>query len=138
MPDGELEEYERQPFPVGQRIALRQSFHWSLPDCESVNDASIGDAYDIYEQFNLNYLNYDLYVTTGTFALGGYPSIVHTDPCNEVREVHGNEDWLLLAEASNYFTDSYSYAGYVYWVIRRQDLIERRFDRVKTLMQGIG
>lgn len=135
IPHDGMEEFEREPFPILQRLPLRQSFHWSFPDWESVDDESIGDAYELYEQFGLSDLSWDLR-KAGTFALGGHPAIVHSDPCNWVREVCGDQDWRLLAETPNSFTDSYS--GYIYWIIRNCDLIERRFDRVKTVMQGVA
>ena len=61
-------------------------------------------------------------------TLGGHYTQIQDDP-------RGDESWILLAETSvNEDTlGDEGEAAIIYWVIRRDDLIARRFDQTETV-----
>ncbi|QBI55400.1 DUF1963 domain-containing protein [Streptomonospora litoralis] len=71
----------------------------------------------------------------GIFELGGYPRIWNNDP---VEREPAEEDWVLLAEWSTADDVKSLDLGIVYWTIRRADLAEHRFDRVRVEVDMVG
>ncbi|NGO10054.1 DUF1963 domain-containing protein [Streptomyces sp. HC44] len=73
--------------------------------------------------------------TDGPVQLGGYPWEWNADPLTDYD--HGPGDWVLLAEVGGEDLTE-GELGIVYWVIRRDDLAARRFDRARACFDFVG
>ncbi|MFD0775751.1 DUF1963 domain-containing protein [Streptomonospora algeriensis] len=120
------------------RMDLRLGSEFSLPQEMEVEDPD----HDLPAGFPHSKLLYELWcdidvdeAAGGMFQLGGYAASWNNDP---VELEPAEEDWVLLAQW--YALDDVEELdlGIVHWVIRRTDLAERRFDRVKASADMVG
>ncbi|MGA5447975.1 DUF1963 domain-containing protein [Streptomyces umbrinus] len=73
--------------------------------------------------------------TDGPVQIGGFPWVWNSDPLTD--HDHGPGDWVLLAEVGG---DGVTEGdlGVVHWVIRRDDLAGRHFDRARAHFDMVG
>ncbi|MDN3357247.1 DUF1963 domain-containing protein [Actinomadura sp. DC4] len=69
--------------------------------------------------------------------LGGYPEGWNYDPVEVAAQTAGDMGWILLAEWSADYLEDLD-LGVVHWLIPREDLIARRFDRVQVSVDMVG
>jgi Domain of unknown function (DUF1963) len=115
--------------------ALRISKHMTLPgEAESDPEHPHADELAMAWQSSGHYL-----MGSPPFRLGGYPSTWNYDPLESLRQELPEtdpEDFVLLAEWS---VDSDELdQGIVHWLIRREDLAQVRFDRVRGSADMVG
>lgn len=113
-------------------IPLYGLVDWNMPgDCFDVVLAD-EEREGLFDQYELGYLDDS---TAGELTLGGYACPVQDDPCH-MRWPRGDaEAWLLLAQATFGYTDI-PHHGVVFWMVRRQDLVERNFENVRLVSQS--
>ena len=111
------------------RFPLHYARHWNLPESSDISVESLGDD-SPYHQYELGKLWWQLGsgLNSGEMTLGGHYTQIQDDP-------RGDESWVLLAETSvNEDTlGDEGEAAIIYWVIRRDDLVARRFDQTETV-----
>ncbi|WP_419665310.1 DUF1963 domain-containing protein [Streptomyces sp. 2-1] len=73
--------------------------------------------------------------TDGPVQIGGFPWVWNSDPLTD--HDHGPGDWVMLAEVGG---DGVTEGdlGVVHWVIRRDDLAGRHFDRARAHFDMVG
>jgi hypothetical protein len=72
--------------------------------------------------------------SSGPVQIGGYPWVWNADPITE--HDHGPGDWVLLAELGGEDLTE-GELGVAYWVIRRDDLADGRFDRARACFDQV-
>jgi uncharacterized protein YwqG len=130
-PEG-ANESEGEADHAGEPFALRGHVDWNMPGDGSF-DAVCGDEERerLFEEHELGYLDDS---TAGELTLGGYACPVQDDPCHGRWPDGDDEAWLLLAQATYGFT-GIPHQGVAFWLIRREDLAERNFAKVKFVVQ---
>ncbi|MFF3707667.1 DUF1963 domain-containing protein [Streptomyces phaeochromogenes] len=73
--------------------------------------------------------------TDGPVQIGGFPWVWNADPVTD--HDHGPGDWVLLAEVGGEGVTEGD-LGVVHWVIRRDDLAGRHFDRARAHFDMVG
>ncbi|WP_327394413.1 DUF1963 domain-containing protein [Streptomyces phaeochromogenes] len=73
--------------------------------------------------------------TDGPVQIGGFPWVWNADPVTD--HDHGPGDWVLLAEVGGEGVTE-GELGVVHWVIRRDDLAGRHFDRARAHFDMVG